>query len=74
LVQQILHRFPEIHRTEVLFVGDSLRDLEAAWAEDCHAVLVRTGKGEETLKKHLDRLEGVEVFEDLRAVVKAITK
>ena len=33
---------------ETPFVGDALRDLEAAWAAGCKAVLVATGKGQET--------------------------
>lgn len=33
---------------ETPFVGDALRDLEAAWAAGCQAVLVETGKGLET--------------------------
>ncbi|MFN8694415.1 MAG: D-glycero-alpha-D-manno-heptose-1,7-bisphosphate 7-phosphatase [Holosporales bacterium] len=33
---------------ETPFVGDALRDLEAAWAAGCKAVLVGTGKGRET--------------------------
>lgn len=74
LIQTILHRFPEIRPSEVLMVGDSLRDLEAAWEEGCHTVLVRTGKGEETLKKHLERLKDVMVFEDLREVVGEMVK
>lgn len=34
-------------------IGDSLRDLEAGVARDCHPVLVLTGKGERTREKGL---------------------
>lgn len=62
--------------TGCFFVGDSLRDLQAAVAGDCRPVLVKTGKGEKTLGQ-LRRLEGdhryflqqvpVPVFESLAA-------
>ncbi|GAB4347295.1 MAG: D-glycero-beta-D-manno-heptose 1,7-bisphosphate 7-phosphatase [Gammaproteobacteria bacterium] len=50
-------------------VGDSLRDLESAWAVGAEPVLVRTGKGERTLKDHRDRLEGVPIDDCLYAYV-----
>lgn len=53
------------------FIGDSLRDLETALAKDCHPILVRTGKGEETLNKlttnPVEGLESTPVFDDLAA-------
>lgn len=36
-----------------LFVGDSLKDLQAGKRAGCHTLLVQTGQGEETLKKIL---------------------
>jgi D-glycero-D-manno-heptose 1,7-bisphosphate phosphatase len=53
-------------------VGDSLRDLEAAWEENCQAVLVRTGKGVTTLEKHLGALEELHVFDDLAEVARIL--
>jgi D-glycero-D-manno-heptose 1,7-bisphosphate phosphatase len=51
---------------DVLVVGDSWRDLEAAQVAGCDAVLVKTGKGERTLaKQKID----FPVFDDLSAVV-----
>ena len=49
---------------DILVVGDSLRDLQAA--QDVHAKphLVRTGKGERTIKKG-EGLEGIPVYNDL---------
>lgn len=34
-------------------VGDSLRDLQAGEAVGCRTVLVKTGKGKKTLRKHI---------------------
>ena len=48
-------------------IGDSYRDLEAAWRVDARAILVRTGNGRETERK-LAPNAAVEVFPDLAAV------
>lgn len=54
----------------VWFVGDSLRDLQAAVAVDAQPVLVKTGKGVETMGKELP--PGTQVFDDLSAVADAL--
>ena len=56
------------------FVGDSLRDLEAAIAFGCQPILVRTGKGRETEARLISEpaLLGevkVPVFDDLASFV-----
>lgn len=50
-------------------VGDSLRDVEAALAAGATPILVRTGKGERTLKASASELGKVPVYEDLAAAV-----
>jgi len=52
-------------------IGDSLRDLQAARAVGAQPVLVRTGKGSQTLADNID-LEGVPVFCDLRQAASAL--
>lgn len=52
---------------ELIVVGDSLRDLEAAWAFGASAVLVRTGNGRST-EQRLPADRHVDVFDDLAAV------
>lgn len=48
LLQQIAaHANSSLRNVPV--VGDSLRDLEAAWAMGCQPILVKTGKGAKTL-------------------------
>lgn len=48
------------------FVGDSLRDLEAAVRAGCQPVLVRTGKGEQTAARGLDAMPaGTQVYDSL---------
>jgi D-glycero-D-manno-heptose 1,7-bisphosphate phosphatase len=72
MIKEILSRYPEIAPNQVLMIGDSLRDLEAAWEEHCQAVLVRTGKGVATLEKHLNALDEVQVFDDLAQVTSVL--
>ncbi|MCV6625135.1 MAG: D-glycero-beta-D-manno-heptose 1,7-bisphosphate 7-phosphatase [Cellvibrionaceae bacterium] len=53
------------------FIGDSLSDLQAALAKGCQPILVRSGRGEQTLAQLLSEsqagLEKVLVFDDLAA-------
>lgn len=52
------------------FIGDALRDLQAAAAAGCPRHLVRTGKGAATLAAGLpDEVDPVQVHEDLAAAV-----
>jgi len=54
------------------FVGDSLRDLQAAEAAGCEPVLVLTGKGQATLVKGLPPgLESTRIYKDLAAFAEA---
>jgi len=61
-----------------IFVGDSLKDLQAARAAGCLPVLVRTGKGEATLAAlqsgtaELDDPLNIPVYADLAAAAQAI--
>lgn len=48
MIEEIGKRF-SVELNEVAAVGDSLRDLQAFADAGCQPILVRTGKGEETL-------------------------
>lgn len=50
--------------SEIIVVGDSLRDLQAAQTIHAKPHLVRTGKGERTIKKG-EGLDGIPVYNDL---------
>lgn len=65
LLEQIAAHY-QVTLDGVWFVGDSLRDLQAAVAVDAVPVLVLTGKGEQTSKKALP--QGTKIFADLAAV------
>ena len=60
---------------ETYFVGDMLRDMQAAHAAGCPFILVRSGKGEETLANGWpDTLPAPRIMEDLFAVAAFLTK
>lgn len=56
---------------DALAVGDSLRDIQAAQAVSCKAVLVKTGKGVSELAKNPE-LKSINSYKDLAAVVEAL--
>ncbi len=58
--------------SDLLVIGDSLRDLESAWVAGVAAVLVLTGKGSRTLAEHRERLGETAVYRDLAAAADAI--
>lgn len=64
LLLQIQRDYSELF-SGAIFVGDSLRDIQAAHAANCRAALVRTGYGEKTLVDHAEELKGVSVYENL---------
>lgn len=58
--------------SNALLVGDAERDIQAAIAVHCPAVLVRTGKGMQTIEKNL--LSEIPIYDNLASVVEAIMK
>jgi len=55
------------------FIGDSLRDLQAARGHGCRPVLVRTGNGAATEKVlKFNQLGGIDVFGDLCQAARAL--
>ena len=67
LLHELARRL-ELNLAGVPVVGDSERDLVAARRASATPVLVRTGKGLETLRSSQE-LEGIPVFDDLAAFV-----
>ena len=59
--------------SDILVVGDSLRDLQAAQSINAQPHLVRTGKGMRTIEKG-EGLENVPVFNDLSDFVTQLLK
>lgn len=67
--EDLAHRL-RVNLENVPAVGDSLRDIQAAMESNARPILVKTGKGERTLADGIP--QGVEVFDDLAAVVTAL--
>lgn len=53
----------------VAFIGDTLKDVEAARAVGCRPILVRSGKGARTLEAHPELAATLPIFDDLSAAV-----
>jgi D-glycero-D-manno-heptose 1,7-bisphosphate phosphatase len=70
MYQDIARRM-EISLKDVPVIGDSLRDLQAAQAVNARPILVRTGKGEQTIAKG-EGLEGIPIYDDLAGAVNAL--
>ena len=75
LLQQIEAEFNSVLRG-AFFVGDSLKDMQAAKAFEMQPVLVRTGKGRDTESRIIDAgLGSIPVYENLEsAVIEHIVK
>lgn len=58
--------------TGVPFIGDSLRDIQAARRMGCRPLLVLTGDGRQTLAALGDEPSDVEVFPDLASAAKTL--
>jgi len=71
LLQQIARQYDRC-AAELIVVGDSLRDLQAAWAFGAPAILVRTGNGRIT-EQHLSSDQHIDIDEDLAAVARRLT-
>jgi len=71
LYQEIARRSQE-SLSNITIIGDSYRDLRAAIAVEAKPILVLTGKGQRTLKKHDKDLVGIPRFPDLAMAVDSL--
>ncbi len=70
----MLEAFASEHNVDlkdIAFIGDSLRDIQAARAAGAQSILVKTGKGQKTLDNNPDL--NIPVFENLYEAAKHIT-
>lgn len=58
--------------SQIYFIGDSLRDIEAAQNAGAIPVLVKTGNGEKTLQENPPLLTSILIFENLYDAAKSI--
>jgi len=69
-----LGRYYGTDLTGVPFIGDSLRDLQAAVSAGARPILVRSGNGRKTEAALHGELATTEVFDDLAAAVAALVQ
>ncbi len=70
MLKEILHYFNLAPQKSVFFVGDSLRDLQAAQAIGIAPILVLTGHGRETRTNNAELCATIPIFSSLAAFVK----
>ena len=70
LLKQIAEYY-KVNLKHIPFIGDSLRDIQAAQQMQCQAILVRTGFGEKTIKQNPE-LVNIKIYNDLSDAVKNI--
>ena len=66
LIQQLVKKY-NCPPNECWIVGDSARDIEAAHAAGCNAILVKTGKGKKTVLQA--DMAAIPTFDDLAEAV-----
>jgi D-glycero-D-manno-heptose 1,7-bisphosphate phosphatase len=71
MLLSMMERF-QVTPGETIFVGDTIRDLEAAAAAGCAAVLVRSGKGPEEEAEALRRGLSFSAYDDLAEFARAM--
>jgi D-glycero-D-manno-heptose 1,7-bisphosphate phosphatase len=73
LFEQIAAAY-SISLKNVIAIGDSFRDIQAAEKMDCTPVLVLTGHGRETRQEHPSLADKIFIAQDLLAAVHALLK
>lgn len=74
MIEEALDEF-EAKAKDTPFVGDALRDLQAAHAAGCPRYLVKTGKGQQTIEQGWDAsLEPVIICDSISDAVEKILK
>ncbi len=71
---RLIANFFQVSLNGVPTIGDSWRDIEAALSMNCRPILVRTGKGEETLQLHQEDIKKIPVYTDLSAAAAELIK
>lgn len=73
LLEKIKSQYP-MDFEKSIFIGDTIKEIQAAKTIGCRAILVRTGKGKMTLQQHPELKNTVPVYENLKEAVSAILK
>ncbi len=73
LMHQIANHF-HCDLSRVYLIGDSLRDIQAAQAVGSQGILVKTGKGLQTLAANPTELKDLPIFDDLSQAIDNLLK
>ena len=73
LLQKVKQKYPANFQHSI-FIGDTIKEIQAANAMGCHPMLVRTGKGGKTLQQYPELKKTVPVYANLKEAVSAILK
>lgn len=65
MLEQIAKHFNLASLSGIPFIGDNLKDVEAALAINARPILVKTGSGTKTFEANADFLKDILVFDDL---------
>ncbi len=72
MLNQVAKHF-DVSLKNVPFIGDSIRDLQAAQAVEARPILVLTGYGQKSVEK-IDKVPNAEVFDNLALAVEMLIK
>ena len=64
----------DVNLSQVSFIGDSLRDIQAAQNAGARPILVKSGNGAKTLQENPQFLTSILIFENLYDAAKSIIK
>jgi D-glycero-D-manno-heptose 1,7-bisphosphate phosphatase len=71
LLEKIKAQYPADFEKSI-FIGDTIKEIQAAKTIGCRAMLVKTGKGERTLQQHPELKGAVPIYANLKEAVSAI--
>ncbi|KPJ68015.1 MAG: hypothetical protein AMJ43_00945 [Coxiella sp. DG_40] len=71
MLLDILNKY-NINANKCLLIGDSLKDIHVAKKIGCKVILVKTGKGNKTLREYSHELKNIPIFENLAEAVNFI--
>jgi D-glycero-D-manno-heptose 1,7-bisphosphate phosphatase len=69
MIEEIKQKCKIKNLSNCYFIGDSHKDILAARAAGCLPLLVKSGKGEETLAKHPELINEIPIYKNLLEVV-----
>lgn len=73
LLEKVKSIYPDLFKSAV-FIGDTIKEVQAANKAGCHAALVKTGKGERTIAQNPELKSKTPIYQNLSDAVSTILK